>query len=47
VQVGADAVRVGEPEDLGHAVGVDQIFGVHGRSHEESLGVLTLSIEDR
>jgi hypothetical protein len=38
---------VGEAEELSHAVGVDQIFGVHRRSHVESLWVLTLSIEDR
>ncbi len=35
--VGAHGVPLSEPEDLGHALGVDQVFGADAGSHEQSL----------
>ena len=41
VLVGADAVRLAQPQDFGHGSGVDEVFAADGRGHSQSLRLLT------
>jgi hypothetical protein len=41
VLIGADAVRLAQPQDFGHGSGIDEVLAADGRRHRQSLRLLT------